>query len=267
MTEVKTLIHPVTGKTFKLGRNKPIVVGPHLRLENYMLRSLPSAPQTMNYIAAARLFLQNILGNDTDGDCTIAAAFHASGMLLQNAGQPLPDDYNTRTAIKLYRALTGGPDTGLDEQLVFNWWQNHGLLSDGTHRITARMFVNPTDQEQIQTALWLFGNLYFTASLPDAWVNSMPSGDGFTWDVAGDPDPQNGHAFIGCAYDAGGVAVDTWGMFGTLTYSAIAQYCNPNSGGGCYSVLSMDSINIGTQRAPNGFDFSQLNADIQSFRV
>ncbi len=266
MTEVKTLTHP-SGQTFMLGRNKPIVVGPHLRLGNYMLRSLPPPPPSISYIPSARTFLQNILGNDNNGDCTIAAAFHISGMLLQNAVQPLPSEYTTNTAVKLYYALTGGQDTGLDEQLVFNWWQNHGLLSDGTHRTVARVFVKPTDQEQIQTALWLFGNLYLTGGLPDAWVNSMPNGDGFVWDVAGDPNPQNGHAWCGCAYDAVGIEIDTWGLFGKLTYPAIANYCNPSSGGGCYSVVSIDAINIGSQKSPSGFDWTQLQADIASFRV
>lgn len=264
MADVKEIVHPVTGQTFKLGRNKPLVIPPHLRLGNYMLRKMPTPPPTVNYGAGASTWLANILGNDANGDCTIAAAFHISGALLLNAGQSLPSVYTTATAVALYYKLTGGPDVGLDEQTVFNWWQSNGLL-DGTHKIVARVFVDPTDIEQIQTALWLFENLYFTAALPDAWVNPMPASNGFTWGVAGDSDPDNGHAYMGFAYDSIGVQTDTWGLFGTTTYAAIAKYNCQASGGGCYAVISQDAINTGTQKAPNGFDWSQLVADIASF--
>lgn len=266
MGSVKTIQHP-SGKTFKLGRNKPLVTGPHLRLGNYMLRKMPTPPASVSYINLARQFLSDVMGNDQNGDCTIAAAFHIAGMLLQNAAQPLPSQFTAATAVALYYKLSGGQDTGLDEQVVFNWWQQHGLLSDNTHKITARVFVDPTDREQVQSALWLFGNLYLTAALPDAWINPMPGGNGFTWAVSGTPDFNNGHAFCGVAYDQTGVTIDTWGEFGTLTYAALTQYCNPQAGGGCYAVVSIDSINQGTQKASNGFDWSQLQADIASFRT
>jgi hypothetical protein len=252
---------------FKLGRNRPIVIGPHLHLGNYMLRKMPTPPTTYSYISPARSWLGDILGNDNYGDCTIAAAFHIAGSLLLNAGQPLPTEYNDKTAVALYLKLTGGADDGLDEQTVFNWWQVHGLLSNSTHRILARVFVDPTDIEQIQTAIWLFENLYLTAELPDAWVNSMPNADGFTWDAAGDPNPDNGHAFCGFSYGNGGVGIDTWGLLGTETYDAVAAYNCQSNGGGCYSVVSVDAVNTGTQKAPNGFDWSQLTADIASFHT
>ena len=58
---------------------------------------------------------------------------------------------------------------------------------------------------------------------------------------------------------------DTWGLNGTLTYSAIAKYNNLSNGGGCYSIVSQDTINKGTSRAPSGFDWTQLVADISAF--
>jgi hypothetical protein len=262
MSELKT-----TGRgSFMLGRKKPLVVGPHLRMSRYMTRKMPSPPASCSYLPSDMSWLENILGNDANGDCTCAAAFHIGGMMLQNANQPLPPAYNAQTCLNFYYHLTGGQDTGLDEQTVFNFWQKHGLLSNGTHEITARVIVDPTDKTEVQAALWLFENLYLTAGLPDAWVNNEPEGNGFTWDVAGPSDPDNGHAFCGVAYDGNGVQIDTWGLIGTLTYAALAEYNDPSNGGGCYAVISKDSINTASMKAPNGFNFAQLQSDIASFQ-
>jgi hypothetical protein len=267
MADVKTLTHPTSGQTFKLGRNRPQVIPPHLRLGNYMLRKMPEPPSSISYGTGSGVpsWLANILGNDNNGDCTIAAAFHIGGMLMLNAGCPFPPAYDATSAVRLYYQLTGGEDTGLDEQTVFNWWQAHGLLSNGTHEIKARVFVDPTDIEQIQTAIWLFENLYLTAALPDGWISPMPSASGFTWGVVGDPNPDNGHAFMSFGYGSSGVQIDTWGLLGTLMYPAIGKYNNQTAGGGCYAIVSQDTINKGTNRAPSGFDWTQLSADIAAF--
>ena len=110
MADVKTITHPTTGQTFKLGRNQPQIEPPHLRLGNYMLRKMPQPPATVNYGTAPGVssWLANILGNDNAGDCTIAAAFHIGGMLMLNAGCSLPAGYTSANALKLYYQLTGG---------------------------------------------------------------------------------------------------------------------------------------------------------------
>ena len=71
--------------------------------------------------------------------------------------------------------------------------------------------------------------------LPAAWVaKSEPSEKRLTvWDVAGDPDPvENGrkHCIVAYGYNAQGVLIDTWGMFGTITWAALAKYCSGESG-------------------------------------
>jgi hypothetical protein len=112
------------------------------------------------------------------------------------------------------------------------------------------------------TALWLFENLYFGVALPDAWINPPPDGDGFLWDISGDPDPDNGHCFVGVGYNPEGVAIDSWGLIGIETWPAVEKYCNEDNGGALYAVLSLDAINRATQKAANGFNFAQLKADL-----
>jgi hypothetical protein len=264
---VTTITHPTTGRTLSLGRNRPLARGPRMRVANYFLRTLPTPPAAEDYSNAADTLDSDILGNDANGDCTMAAAFHIDGTMIANAGAPIPATLNAAACLKLYYQLTGGPDTGLDEQLVWNYWQSNGLSPDGSHKIIGRAGVDGTDTIEVKTALWLFENIYICVSLPDAWISPPPSGPGFVWDVADDPNPDNGHAFCGYGYGPTGVFINSWGMHGTLTWAALAKYAIQANGGDLATVFSVDAINAATQKAPNGFDFSQLMADLQAFTI
>jgi hypothetical protein len=92
----------------------------------------------------------------------------------------------------------------------------------------------------------------------------MPSAPGFVWDAAGPPDPENGHCVVGVGYNNKGVTIATWGMTGLMTDHAIAKYATPDAGGELYTVVSQDAIDKASQKAPNGFDWSQLLADFDS---
>jgi len=265
---IKTLTHPVTGQTFRLGRVRPKAVGPRFRLKNYLKLSMPAPPATCDYTGPASMSLSNIYENDTLGDCVIAGMGHVDGVLTANAGDQAV--FTNSQIIALYSAIGGyvpgdpNSDQGCDEQTALNYWQQNGMLPDGSHKIVAWMAVDATSQVEVRTALWLFGNLYFGLELPDDWVNPMPSGPGFTWDAAGSPDPDNGHCIMGAAYDVDGVTIDTWGMLGKLTNAAITKYAVQSAGGELYTVLSQDWISSVTSKAVNGFDISQLSADLDS---
>jgi hypothetical protein len=213
--------------------------------------------------------------NDTLGDCVIAGMAHVVGVLTGNAGSK-PFLYSNSQIIGLYSAIGGyvpgepSTDQGCDEQTALNYWENNGALpphnksSADPHKIAGWMTVDSTKVEEWQTALWLFENLYFGIELPDAWINPMPSASGFVWDAAGPPDPNNGHCVAGVGYTSAGVVIDTWGMTGLMTNAAVAKYPKQASGGELYTVVSMDAIGKANQKAPNGFDWSQLIADFDS---
>ena len=253
---------------FKLGRNRPIARGPRLSLRNYLMRALPPPPASIDYTAKAKDFLAQILGNQELGDCTCAGIFHTGGALLGNVDAPIP--FTQDDAIGLYERACGydpadpSTDQGGDEQTVLNYVMRNGLLPDGSHKIAAWMAVDGKNQEQVSNAIYLFENVYFGVELPDAWTATMPSADGFIWDVAGDPDPGQGHCFVGLGYDAKGIIIDTWGMIGKITWAAVAKYASTSGSGELYTVLGPDSIAKASGRAPNGFDLTQLQADIQA---
>jgi hypothetical protein len=272
---VKTIHHPASGRPFKLGRKRPVARCPRFALKNYLTRNMPAPPAACDYTKGAAAALSKMYDNDTLGDCVIAGMAHVVGVLTGNAGSK-PFLYSNAQIIGLYSAIGGyvpgdpATDQGCDEQTALNYWENNGALPPkttsptGAHKIAGWMTVDSTNVEEWQTALWLFENLYFGIELPDAWINPMPSASGFTWDVAGPSDPNNGHCVAGVAYTSAGVTIDTWGMTGLMTNAAVAKYPNQASGGELYTVVSMDAIGKANQKAPNGFDWSQLIADFDS---
>jgi hypothetical protein len=87
---------------------------------------------------------------------------------------------------------------------------------------------------------------------------------GFTWN-AGDPsNPDDGHCVVALGYTAEGLIVSTWGMLGTMTWAAAAQYLTPDAGGSCMALVTQDWIVKATQDAPMGISWSQLVNDLEA---
>jgi hypothetical protein len=263
---LKTLIQPNTGRRFRMGRLRPFASsGPQLNLGAYLTSQMdmPLPPELADYSVAPAAYLKNVLGNDRAGDCTLAAAFHIAGALLANAGEPIPSNFSAAAALWTYYRLTGGQDSGLDEVTCLNYWRDRGLPL-GKHRIIAWARVNATDVNAVKTALWLFENVYVVAECPDSWLNPMPDTDGFTWGMAGQPNPDNGHAFCSVHYEPDGIVIDTWGLSGKVPWDALSYYASPEQGGDLYTVLGADAIDKATAKAPNGFDVQQLMHDMDA---
>jgi hypothetical protein len=272
---VKHVVHPTTGKKFYFGSRRVVALGPHLRIENYMMRRLPLPPKTLDYTPAAAAGLSQMYLNDTEGDCVIAEMAHTENVLQGNAlaKQLIFSDTQINA---LYSAIGGyvpgnpSTDNGCDPITALNFWHQKGLLVNTVHSITSWMSVNAMEPVEVATALYLFENLMFAVGLPDAWVANMPSSSGFIWDVAGAADENNGHCFLGTGFDANGnIKISTWGMLGTITQAALQTYANnanESAGGNLFCVVSPDSLNRAQKKAPSGFDWSQLIADMESMK-
>ncbi len=258
------------GHSFRLGRNRPVARCPRLSLKNYLMKNLPTPPASQNYAPKAAKALSQMYLNSQLGDCVIAGMAHVVGVFTGNAGGPAAI-YNDKEIISLYSAIGGyvpghpNTDHGCDEQTALNYWQHNGApTSQGAHKIAGWISVNGADKSEYRTALWLFENLYFGIELPNAWINPFPSAPGFTWNVAGPPVPTNGHCVVGVGYTPKGVTICTWGMLGLMTDAAIAKYATTVGAGELYTVVSHDALTKATQKAPAGFDWSQLVADFDS---
>jgi hypothetical protein len=252
---------------FRMGRIRPVARCPRFSLRNYLTRELPPPPASCDYSAKASTALSEMYLNNTLGDCVIAGIGHVVGVLTGNVGKQYT--YYNAQIIKLYSAIGGyvpgkpNTDNGCDEQTAPNYWQHNGAPV-GSNKIAGWISVNGADPTEYRTALWLFENLYFGLELPDKWISPFPSAPGFVWNVAGPPNPSNGHCVVGVGYSSKGVKICSWGMLGLMTDAAIEKYATTAGAGELYTVVSQDAINKAAAKAPNGFDWSQLIADFDS---
>jgi hypothetical protein len=267
MPAVKSFYSEHHGRELKLGRRRPIAHGPRLQLGNYLYKKLPPPPPSCDYRPKASTALAQMYLNDQLGDCVIAGIAHLVGVFGANAGEK-PTIFSNAQIIALYSAIGGyvpgnaSTDQGCDEQTALNYWHQHGAPIASSHTIAGSLSVDPTDSNEYRTALWLFENLFFGVELPDSWIKPSP-GPGFVW-RPGTPDPQNGHCFVGVGYDSTGIQISTWGMTGTITDKAIQKDDLRTAGGDLYTILSQDILQKAAQKAPSGFDWTQLIADFDA---
>ena len=256
----------------KLGRSRPerLPKKPKLRLADYLCTgsALPTPPTAIDYTPEALASLSDVYLNDQLGDCVIAGFYHCKGLWTGNAdgGAPIvvSDDQITAdySAIGGYQPGDPSTDQGCDEVTALDYWHATGDQT-GT-KIAGYVALDPGDLVELQLGLWLFGAHYYGVELPDGWISPFPSSAGFVWDVAGDPNPDNGHCFIAGGYDATGVTICTWGMLGKMTWAALAKYCAATAGGAVYAILSPDAIAQGQAVAPSGVDWTTLQADLDA---
>lgn len=267
---VKVIHHPKHGRHVKLGRNRPKhdPGRKYLHFGQYLKAgvTLPTPPATEDWTGKGQPALSNVYGNDTLGDCVIAGGYHNLATWTGNAGalftatnQQIINDYGS---IGGYVPGDPGTDQGCDEVTALDFWTATGFASGD--RLAGWLKVDATNQELLKQALYLFENLFFGVELPDAWVNNEPQASGFTWDVAGQPDPSNGHCVVGVGYTAAGVTFDTWGLIGTLTWAALAKYMVESAGGDAYVMVSQAQLVKAQAKAPNGFAWADLIEDFDS---
>ena len=230
---------------------------------------LPTPPASIDYSGNASTSLRNIYDNDTLGDCTIASKAHQQGIWTGNADGGTPVVWADSDVIAMYSAISGyqpgnpSTDTGCDPTDVLNYCCTTGF-PDGSKAV-GWVEVDATNIALLQTTVFTFESADICVELPDAWISPFPSADGYVWDVtSAGPDPNNGHCFCAIGYNSLGLQVDSWALYGTITYAALAAYCIPSQGGAVYVLLSQEMIAAGQVNSPNGFDWATLQADLQA---
>lgn len=261
---------PHLGLSMKLGRVRP-ANRMRLHLRDYLRAvALPAPPSSVDYSSLAKSALAQIYKNDVWGDCVIAGIMHLIGVWTGNANNGSPFIATDAQVQDAYTKIGGfdpnnptATDQGCDEVTALNFCQQTGV-GDGV-KFSGWTAVDGTNQTEIQQAVSLFeGGLMFGIALPDAWISPFPSASGFVWDVAGDPNPNNGHCIVGVGYTAQGVLISTWGLIGTITWAAIAKYATQSGGGELYTALSPDQVAAGQAKAPNGVAWDDLLGDFNA---
>jgi hypothetical protein len=252
--------------TMKFGRRIPKVPPRAFKFSRYLdMEGLPAAPATSDYTAKALPSLRDIMGNDEYGDCVLACGGHLVGVATGNAG----DLYHSTLAQVLaqYTAIAGfdpkrpETDTGVNIIDALNYWNTKGF-TNGTKSL-GHLSIDATYKTQLKAAMWLFENLIFGVALPNTYVDPFPGADGFIW-KPGTPNPNQGHCFLGVGHNDTGIKIDTWALFGTFTYEAIAELCVHQAGGEVYVLLTPDILDKAAKKAPNGIDWRTLVADFDA---
>jgi hypothetical protein len=264
---IKEVFAPHLNRNVKFGRRRPVAPAPRMRFARYLTDAIPAPPAAVDFSAKAAAVLAMIYLNDQLGDCVIAGGYHIVGVETGNAtGTPyiasdavLKADYS---AIGGYVDGDPSTDNGCDEDTAIHYWTNHGF-ANGT-KLLGSLSVDATNAVQVKQAVWLTEEIIICMELPDAYVNPFPGGNGFVWDVAGDPVPKNGHSIMACGYTDKGLIICTWGMLGILTWAALAKYAVTSAGGSLNAVLTPDQLAKGQVAAPNGVSWNSIIADFDA---
>ncbi|MCI4326721.1 MAG: hypothetical protein L3K16_03675 [Thermoplasmata archaeon] len=244
-------------RAMKLGKQEPRLDPRTLQLADYLVPAgLAPPPPTVNW--GAKVAAWPMMGNDTIGDCTTAAAGHCIEEWTTDAGDPVivPDAeiIAAYAAVSGYDPATGSHDVGANELDVLNYWRKTGI---GGHAIQAYVALEPGNLDHVRDSVSLFGNCYIGLALPisaqtqEVW--SVPTG-GAVGDGA--PGSWGGHAVPVVAYDAESLTVVTWGALKEMTWGFWAAYCDE-----AYALLSDDFLTAG--ETPAGIDLAALTSDLR----
>jgi hypothetical protein len=238
----------------RFGKHPPKVDYRTLRFRSYATAAL--APPPASYNVLSRVYdklgmapdpttLFPMDGNDTLGDCTIAALAHAVTTYRGLVGKH--EIMTQKAVVKLYMHLTGGVDSGLNELDVLNYWRKHPVTRD---KILAFASIDPKNHTHIQQAIQLFGGVYLGFQVQQNCVEEFNAHQPWT------PGPltNDGHAVYAVAYDANGVTVLTWGNTQQATWGWWDECVDE-----AYAILPPEAKN--PDFAP-GFDLAQLQQDL-----
>ncbi len=238
---------------YRFGKHPPKHDYRTLRFKSYATAALPAPPASLDVLTRAydklhtsdptKLFPMD--GNDTLGDCTIAALAHAVTTYRGLIGQK---DIMAKSAIiKLYMHLTGGVDSGLNELDVLNYWRQHSVAKD---KILAYVSIDPKNHTHIKQAIQLFGGVYLGFQVQQNCIQEFDARK--PWTPA--PLTQDGHAVFAVGYDPKTVTVLTWGNTQQGTWAWWDECVDE-----AYAILPPEAATSGF--AP-GFDMAQLQADL-----
>ncbi len=241
--------------SYRFGKHPPKQDYRTIRLRNYLTAQLAPPPpsydtlpvvyQNLGISDPAVLFPMD--GNDTLGDCTIAALAHA---ITVYEGKVAKKKIMTKqSVVKLYMHLTGGIDSGLNELDVLNHWRQSSVSGD---KILAYAAVDVKNHTHIQQAIQLFGGVYLGFQVQQNCIQEFDSHQPWT------PGPltQDGHAVFAVGYDAMGLTVLTWGNTQSATWAWWDECVDE-----AYAILPPEAK--AADFAP-GFNFAQLKSDLQA---
>ena len=222
---------------------------------------LPTPPTKVDY--TAKITNLGMMLNDKLGDCTCAAVGHCVQEWTAEAQKQqviIPD----QTILQLYETVghynpnNPNSDRGAIELNVLNYWLANPVAGN---QLSAFAALEPHNHQEIQDAVYIFGNCYIGLALPlsaqTQTVWTVPPGGAVG---QGAPGSWGGHAVPIVAYDQRGLTCITWGELKRMTWQFWNAYCDE-----AYGLLSPDWVNA--NKCPAGFNWQQLETDMGDLRT
>jgi hypothetical protein len=210
--------------------------------------------------------------NDTLGDCTCAAYYHAIQVWTYNALGPaqmvtVPDKdvedlYEQACG---YKPAKGGEGPGGNEQHVLTFILKKGAPSGPSrqqrHQLDAFVEVDVKNTDNIKRTINDCGVAYIGFNVPQYMMppNQNPLS---VWDIdpKGDNTIVGGHAVVLAGYDVAGARVISWGGYYTMTWAFFAKFVDE-----AYAIADPDWISV-KKTTPGGLSLQQLEQAMQALK-
>lgn len=244
----------------KLGKHAPKFNVNSLNFRSYLGSKLPPPPDKVYREYKIPPDAWGMFGNDTIGDCTLAAIAHLIMLWTSHAGKlVIPDQKDViaaYSAITGYNPVTGANDDGAAITDVLNYCQTTGVAG---HKILGWAQLDHKNITRRAQGVWLFGALNVGVQLP---ANAQ---DQFTqrknWELEPyDGGNEGGHCIIETGYGREGENYCSWGRGDQKASRAWTnQYVDE-----AYVAFTPDWIDEASGLAPNGFNVDALRADLKA---
>ena len=139
---------------------------------------------------------------------------------------------------------------------LLNYWLNTGI---GGNKIEGYVAIDPTNQAEVQQAIYLFGGVFATVDLPSSAERQTAAGQ--AWDVSWWSMIVGGHAIPYLGYGPDGTTAITWGQKQSVTWRFTTKYCD-----GMFAIVDTDFFDkLG--RTPRGMDSAGMFSAMQQLRA
>ena len=257
-------------KTFKLGRlarshDKRI---PMLHTLMGGIAPQPVVP-AVDYTKGMPANLGMML-NDTLGDCTCAAFYHALQVWSFNTGKKIDTEPDKDVELLYeqacgYKPSQGGEGPGGNEQHVLTFVLKkgapYGPAGQQRHEIDAFVEIDVQNTDNIKRTINDCGVAYIGFNVPQY---IMPPGQEplSVWDVnpAGDNTIVGGHAVVLAGYNPQGARVISWGSYYTMTWAFFAKFVDE-----AYAIADPEWISV-KKTTPGGLSLQQLEQAMQALK-
>jgi hypothetical protein len=250
---------------FMLGKKAPKRLDTTVSLTDHLdLTTTWPAGKAQGWEYAPMPIMLDCLGNDTAGDCVIAAAMHYAQVETANTGNPLKP--TKELTLQTYSAITGydpsdpNTDQGTDfESQLFPYWKNTGMPmidSNGNmvyHRILGFAALDLHSIAQQRWATFTFGGSLLGIQCPQSALENTGN---WTYDAASPI--AGGHGINRVGQGSAGGHIDSWGLLIPYTNEFATKLADE-----AYCVVSNLWLNQ-QGKSPSGLDLNGLLAAMKT---